>query len=160
MTIRRAMNLLGLSFLAAGLVCLVVFHFLPGDEAFEEGRGWRIWLEVWDGLRDPDLQDDPEGMIGLCSFLGLVALVLVSPFFFGVLRRSRLIWWMATLFSGVATMGLWAVVLRANSWEQIGVAGAVLLAAPLCNLVGLMLLRGERGVGEVPSGAAIGEGNP
>lgn len=160
MTIRRAMNLLGLSFLVVGLLCLALFHFLPGDEAFDEGRGWRIWLEVWEGVRHPALLSDPGEMIGLCSFLGLVVLVLVSPFFFGVLLRSRLAWWMATLFSGMATMGLWTVVLRLNSWEQIGLAGAVLLAAPLSNLIGLMLLRGNRERPGFPAGAPLDGENP
>ena len=155
MTIRRAMNLLGLAFLIVGLLCFVAFHFLPGD-AFHEGRGWRIWLEVWQGVSDPDLLNDSEGMIGMCSFLGLVALVLVSPFLFGVFLRSRLVWWMATLFSGLATMGLWVVVLGQNSWEQLGLAGSVLLASPLCNLVGLMLLRGERRVAEPLAGPSVG----
>lgn len=159
MTIRRIMNLFGLSFLIIGLLCFAVFHFLPGDAAFDEGRGWRIWLEVWEGVKDPGALSDSEEMIGLCSFLGLVALVVVSPFLFGVLRRSRLVWWMATLFSGLATMGLWVVVLRVNTWEQIGVAGAVLLASPLCNLIGLMLLRGERRAPDSPAVAPIQEEN-
>lgn len=144
MSSRRAMNLLGLSFLVVGFLCLALFHFLPGDEAFDEGRGWRIWLEVWEGIKDPDLQNDPGGMIGMCSFLGLVALVVASPFLYVVLQRSRLMWWMATLFSGISTMGLWVVVLSVNSPEQIGLAGAVLLASPALNLIGLLLLRGER----------------
>ncbi|QJE98196.1 hypothetical protein [Luteolibacter luteus] len=155
MTTRRATNLLGLSFLVVALVCLAVFHFLPGEE-FEEGRGWRIWLEVWDVIRDPDMENSPEGMIGISCFVGLVGLMLVSPFLFGVLRKSRLAWWLVTIFSGLATMGLWVVLLSVNSPDQIGLSGMVLLAAPACNLIGLLLLRGDDRTPRRP----VEEGNP
>jgi hypothetical protein len=159
MTIHRAMNLLGLAFLVTSLLCFAVFHFLPG-EAFDEGRGWRIWPEIWEGVRDPGFLQDVDGLIGVGCFLCFIALVVASPFLFGVFRRSRLAWWLATLFSGLATMGFWVAVLRLNSWDQLGVAGSVLLASPLCNLIGLMLLRGERRVAEPLAGPSIEQGNP
>lgn len=159
MTLHRAMNLLGLAFLVIGLVCLVVFHFLPG-EAFDEGMGWTIWPEMWEGLREPGFFDDVDASIAIGSFLCLVAVVVASPFLFWIFRRSRLAWWLAILVSGLTTMGFCISVLRLNTWNELGTAGTVLLAAPLCNLVGLMLLRGDRRAGDTLAEPPIEEEKP
>ena len=79
----------------------------------------------------------------LILFMATVLLV-VSPFMTGVLRKSRLSWWMVTTMSALSSVVLLLLVLVRSGASNVGVGGWFLLAAPLLNLAGLLMVRGSR----------------
>ena len=148
---RRTMNLLALAFLIASLLLLGAFHALPMETGEDPERGWAIWVEVWGILLNPEqLSGDISGAIAFVSFLTFVGLIACCPFLIGLLRRSRLLWWMATILSGIATIGFSALVLGdiaegnnpdlRETWPGM----VCLLASPVLNFIGLLFIRGER----------------
>jgi hypothetical protein len=148
----RWMNLIALAILVTALIAFVAFHFLviqtyvdPGFGQAEE-RGWRIWLEVYEFLKDPD-PGEIEAMVGVSSFMASVVLVVASPLLVPVFSRSRWAWWIAVLVSGSAMCGLGGVVLLGPSADpSYAVPGPgihCLLAVLVLNFTGLLFIRRE-----------------
>lgn len=133
------MNLSAVLLFVAGLGSFAMFHLLPG---FEETAGWKVWLEVGMMFRDLDFFDDPGQFVILASFLMITVLIVVSPFLTAVFRQSRLCWWMATVMSGLACIAFLVLVLDLNEVERLGAGGWCLLAAPVLNLGGFLMIRG------------------
>ncbi|MCW1884672.1 hypothetical protein OKA04_08020 [Luteolibacter flavescens] len=145
------MNFSAVLLFVAALASFAVFHFFPG---FTETAGWKVWLEVWDMIQGLDFLDDPGEFAILASFLMITVLIVVSPFLTAVFRKSRLCWWMATVMSGVASIAFLVLVLDINETKSLGKGGWCLLAAPVLNLGGFLMIRGasEKGDGS-PFGA-------
>ena len=149
------MNLLALAFLIVAFVLLVAFHFMPLDDSTP---GWAIWPGIVEMgrelVRNPEMLEWSGGwetVILIAVFPCLALLVFAAPWLVGVLGRSRVLWWIATLLAGVSTICLWTLILKnvpAEGYHQPMVA---LLAIPLLNLGGLLLIRGQRReAGSVP----------
>lgn len=136
------MNLLALAVLVTSLLLFIVFHFVPTPEGDE--KGWQIWSEIAGLVTDPEILDEPLEVIAVASFICFSVLVVGCPFLVFFLRRSRLLWWLAVVMSGIATVGFWGFIVTTNTWENLGQSGLIILATPVANLVGLLLLRGER----------------
>lgn len=131
---------MSLAFLISAMVLFVAFHFLTGFVG--EGPGWKIWQEIWRAcVRPAELAQQPMAAIGIASFLNFTLLILVSPFLTQVWVKSRLAWWFATIFSGLATAGFWLIILRQHPHQNLASGGYVVLLAPLLNFFGLILAR-------------------
>ena len=143
--LHRVMNLVSLAFLIASAATFAAFHFLVGFTNQDEGsRGWTVWTEIWDIVRETSVLEDPAAVIALASFFTFVVLVLCSPFLRALYRKSRVIWWLVTVMSGMATIGFAMAVFSNNPPENLRAGGICLLVTPLLNLVGLLLIRGEK----------------
>lgn len=138
----RTVNLAPLLVLAGGLVSFAIFHFLPG---FGNSAGWKIWPELGGVLLMPSYVLREPGLFAtVVSFLMVALLIVASPFLTGVLRKSRLCWWMAVTMSALASIAFLLLVLRQNVPSNVGIGGWFLLAAPLINLAGLLMIRRPR----------------
>jgi len=137
----RVLNLISLAFLVASLISFMLFHVL--EDSLTEGKGWRVWLEIWEMIRDPSFFEEPRNMMAAASFFTVTLLITCSPAMVPLFRRSRLLWWLAAVFSGLATITFWLIVLLINDPQTIGLSAWCLLAAPVLNLTGLFLIRGE-----------------
>ena len=134
-------NLSALLLLAAGLVSFVVFHLVPG---FKAKVGWELWVEVGQAFQRLSFLRDPSVFVPLASFLMLTVLIVASPFLTGVLRKSRLCWWMATTMSALAAIAFTVLIVWRHGPSAFGLGGWFLFAAPLFNLLGLLMIRGSR----------------
>lgn len=137
----RLLNLTSLAFLVGALLIFVAFHFLPGFGS--EDPGWKVWPAIWDVFLDLDVLSEAIDVILIACFLSQTVVVSFAPFLFAILQRSRVLWWLAVVLAGTSTFGIWIGVLENNSVDDLGSSGLALLAAPLVNLVGLLLLRGQ-----------------
>lgn len=137
----RTLNLTSLAFLISALLLFVAFHLLSGFGS--EDQGWRVWPEIWKFLQEIDIQSEAIDVILVSCFLSQALVVSLFPFLFTILQRSRVLWWLALILAGTSTFGIWIGVLENNSVDDLGSSGVALLAAPLVNLVGLLLLRGQ-----------------
>jgi hypothetical protein len=149
----RRMNLIALALLITSLIAFITFHFLPtisGEEIDREGydpnefKGWTIWEEIGNFAKSPNIGDFQE-MIGVSTFLTGVLLILSSPFLIPVLRRSRLVWWIATLGSGLVLTGLGGLLVISNldPDDNPGPAIYCILASLALNFLGLLFIRRE-----------------
>ena len=78
--------------------------------------------------------------IGLASFLNFSLLIVVSPILKNVWPKSRLAWWGAVIFSGLAAAGFWAMLYQGTGFNP-DLGGWCLLLAPVLNFIGLLLAR-------------------
>ena len=148
----RWMNLIALAILVTALIAFAAFHFLvvqtyvdPGLAGQPEERGWTIWLEVYEFFKDPD-PDETQAMIGVASFLAATALVIACPLLVPVFNRSRWLWWIAIMASGVAMCGLGGILLFSPSDPGYAVPGPAihcLVAVLVLNFAGLLFIRRE-----------------
>ena len=147
------MNLIALALLVTALIAFIAFHFLPTISGVEVDRrgydpsdfeGWTIWEEIGNFAKAPNIGDFQE-MIGVSTFLTGVVLILSSPILIPVLRRSRLVWWIATLGSGLVLTGLGGLLVINNLEPalQPGPAIYCLLASLALNFLGLLFIRRE-----------------
>jgi len=141
----RMWNLFSLVLLTAGLVSFAVFHFVPGTNT---GAGWEIWVDLTEVLRRPELLKGPETSVIVASFLMISFLIVASPFLTGMLRKSRPCWWMAATMSALATIAFTLVLAGPHGPSTFRFGDWALCAAPLFNLLGLLMIRGSR----APSG--------
>ncbi len=138
----RTAQLISKTFLFLALGVFIAFHFL---RAFDEMRGWMLWLEVGEILQNPsNLLDDPAAGAILSLFFMATLLIPSSPFLGPVWIRSKLAWGVCTFFAGVAAAGWWVwlftLVLHEVPMELIG-GGWCLIAAPTLNFTGLLWAR-------------------
>lgn len=148
----RWMNLIALAILVTALIAFAAFHFLvvqtyvdPGLAGQPAERGWTIWLEVYEFFKDPD-PDETQAMIGVASFLAATVLVIACPLLVTVFNRSRWLWWIAVLASGVAMFGLGSILLFSlpdPSYAVPGPAIHCLVAVLVLNFTGLLFIRRE-----------------
>ena len=146
------MNLIALAFLVTAVIAFAAFHFLlidihvdPVLTGQSEERGWTIWVEVYEFLKDPD-PGESQAMIGVASFLASTALVIACPLLVPVFNRSHWLWWIAVLTSGAAMCGLGGVLLLSHSDPSYSVPGPAiycLLAVLVLNFTGLLFIRRE-----------------
>lgn len=128
--------------LATALAAYGVFHFLPATKSDPEENGWKLWVELWDVIRNPESLGEPLTAVGVSSFLTFSVLIAAAPFLGIIWRKSRIAWWMAVIFSGLAAGGFWFMVLVNHSPDEELLAGAwSLMAAPVLNCAGLLLAR-------------------
>jgi hypothetical protein len=137
------LGLVSTSLLTVALLLFVAFHFLPPnppapDQAVSE-VGWEIWPEIWDLLQDPEQLSEPLTAVGLSSFLTFSLLIVSSPFLGFLWRKSRIAWWGAFIFSGLAAAGFWLMIVAQDTADDLGSGGWCLLAAPVFNCVGLLV---------------------
>ena len=137
----REMSVLPVLVLATGLLSFAIFHSLPG---FGYRYGWVTWVELVGVLGSPELLREPGLFATLACFIMATVLLVVSPFMTRVLRKSRLSWWMATTMSALSSVVLLLLVLGRSGAANVGVGGWFLLAAPLLNLAGLLMVRSSR----------------
>ncbi len=151
----RSRNLLALVFLIVAFLLLAVFHFMPLSEGY---RGWKIWPSILEFTRElarrPGILEWPggwEAVLLIAAYPCMALLVIAAPWFIGVLGRSRVTWWIATLLAGVSTICLWTILLRSGPGDGYFRTMLVLLVIPVLNLAGLLLIRPEqREAGLVP----------
>jgi hypothetical protein len=157
----RRMNLIALALLITALIACVAFHFLPtiSGEEIDRGeydpndfKGWTIWEEIGNFAKSPNIGDFQE-MIGVSTFLTGVLLILSSPFLIPVLRRSRLVWWIATIASGLVLTGLGGLLVISNLEpdDQPGPAIYCLLVSLALNFLGLLFIRRELPAAPLPA---------
>ncbi len=132
-----------MTLLIAALVLFVAFHFLPGFGPNE--KGWHVWPYLSHTLLNPRfLIQQPTNCIANASFLNFSLLIVVSPFLTRILRKSRLVWWLATSFSGLAAVGFFVVISsETHDLHRLGWGILCLLIAPFLNFSGLILARGN-----------------
>ena len=133
---KRLRMLISWLLLVGAFVVLLAAHGLP---SFGNDRGWRVWEETLNFLQSPDPLNDPLVSVGVASFLTFTVLILVAPFIHWVWRRSRLVWWLATGFSGLATLGFLTMLVMEHSEGAIyGAGGWCFMIAPILNFAGLV----------------------
>jgi hypothetical protein len=138
-----------LAFVAA-LISFIAFHFVefwhftePDLDA--DTTGWRIWTEIPTTMGSPSHLDGVQMIFWSC-FLTSSLLVASSPFLVGVVRVSRLAWWIGALTSGVATIALGGFLISlVSDHAEIspGLGFTLLLAAMLLNFLGFFFIRRE-----------------
>ena len=150
----RRMNLIALALLITALIAFTAFHFLPvmaetefariGAAPDEINAGWSIWQEIGNFFVAPRI-DDSQAMIGISTFLTCVVLILACPFLVPLFRRSRLVWWIATIASGLVLTGLGGLLVITNLApdDHPGPAIFSLLASLALNFLGLLFIRRE-----------------
>ncbi len=148
----RRMNLIALALLITALISFAAFHGLefqiyvdPSMQVEDDNRGWRVWPELVDFVRDLDFSD-PRDLIAWAGFLCATLLIAASPALIPVFRASRLAWWLAALVSGTAMLGLGGVLLLDPpdpSWSVPGPGYFCLLGALALNFIGLLFVRRE-----------------
>jgi drug/metabolite transporter (DMT)-like permease len=148
----RRMNLIALALLITALIAFVAFHFLavtiytdPGLISKSQEFGWELWPALVDFLKDADF-DELQGMVAASAFLTYCLLVVASPFITTILRKSRLIWWITVIASGVAMCGFGGMVLISDSDPSFSIPGPGLyciLASLALNFLGLLFIRRE-----------------
>jgi hypothetical protein len=134
---KRLRMLISWLLLVGAFVVFLAAHGLP---AFgEEDRGWSTWVDLWVLLGDVDDLLDPLLAVGAASFLTFTVLIVVAPFIHWVWRRSRLVWWLATGFSGLAMLGFLTMIRVDHSEGAIyGAGGWCFMIAPVLNFAGLV----------------------
>ena len=139
----RVMNLVALGFFVTALLALGGFHLTAWDLGFRI-HGWRIWPALWSMAQAPDFSDTIES-IGLIMFPSFVVLAVCSPFLIGVLRKSRLAWWLLVLFSGICliSVGLFAISESSlpDNPDQLGPGFFCLAGALTMNFFGMLFVR-------------------
>ena len=138
------MNRVALAFLIASVATFTAFHFLPLAKQDDGAQGWSFWVGIADVVRMPSVLRDPEAGVALASLATFVVLVLCSPFLTGFYRRSRVLRWLATVMSGLATAGFWITFGRGTFPEDMSAGVICLFVTPVLTLVGLLLIRGEK----------------
>ena len=146
------MNLIALAILVTALIAFAAFHFLviqiyvdPSIMGQSEERGWKLWLETYEFLKYPD-PSETQAMVGIASFLASTVLVIACPLLVPVFNRSRWLWWLVVLASGVAMCGLGGVLLLSPLDPSYAVPGPgmyCLLAVLVLNFTGLLFIRRE-----------------
>ena len=142
-----------LGFLGAAFLLFVGFHVLSG---FGEVAGWTVWPELW-GLPYDLKSLNAQSSVVIAAFLSFSFLILVSPFLGSVWRKSGWALWGTRIFSGLSGAAFWLMYCVSNTGIGVnppGAGGWCLLAAPLFNLVGLLLAGpgGSRSHGQDPVG--------
>ncbi len=152
------MNLGALGFFIAALLALAGFHFMAWWGNEPNSQGWHTWLELAEMVQARNFSDPIENT-GLVMFPTSIALMLASPLLIGVLRRSRLVWWLLVLSSGACLIALGAFAFAISITEDADSHGPgfyCLLAALVLNLIGMFLVR--RDIPTTPLSAELGEG--
>jgi len=139
------------------LPCSHSFLQVPGEEpGWEAFFGHEIWRDILPSvadLRDPDMLD----LSYSAGFLLHALLVVSCPLLVVPVSHSRLLWWALVLCSGMCAISLvgvlgWFVVteVAAEPNVRLGVGVVPFFAAPMLNLIGLLLVRkaGGRPAGE------------
>jgi hypothetical protein len=156
----RRMNFVALAVLVTGLISLVAFHlivFVDHGPGGAMSYGWEVWPEIWEAMKDPDLNDIAD-LIATSAFLTSVLLILIAPFAIPLFRASRLGWWVATIVSGMALVGLSGVLLANYSDEpsdfaRLGPGFYCLIASQILNFLGFTFIRREH-VPDLPGGGS------
>ena len=137
------LGLVSTSILCVALLLFIAFHFFPinapDPDIGPNEVGWEIWPSLWDVLQDPAELSEPLTAVGISSFLTFSLLTVASPFLGFLWKKSRVAWWGAFIFSGLAAAGFWLMVFADASTDELGSGGWCLLAAPVFNCVGLLL---------------------
>lgn len=137
----RMRRILSMTLLLAALGMFVAFHFLTTltDPDYTK-KGWKVWTELYDLLRNPENLDPWIG-IAVSSFLMFTLLISGTPFLSIVWQRSRMVWGMVTVFSGLsaACFALRLVVL--DGVGDLALGGWFAVTAPFLNFLGLLLAR-------------------
>jgi len=144
------MNRIARVVFVAALTSFVAFHFVEFWHFTEPGFdpdtiGWRIWTELPMTFRRLSHVDGMQ-MIFWSGFLTSSLLLASSPFVAGVLRISRLAWWIGTLTSGAANIAFGCVFIPlVSETAEIspGPGFCFLLAAILLNFLGFFFIRRE-----------------
>jgi|688.fasta_scaffold269585_3 hypothetical protein len=133
---KRLRMLISWLLLVGAFVVFLAAHGLP---SFGNDRGWWVWEGILVFLRSSDPLNDPLVSVGTASFLTFTVLILVAPFIHWVWRRSRLVWWLATGFSGLAMLGFLTMIGKFHSEETTYNPGAwCFMIAPVLNFAGLV----------------------
>ena len=140
----RVMNLVALAFFITALLALGGFHFLSWWKHVSF-PGWGIWNEMMGRVQSRDFSE-PLANICLLMFPCFTALALSTPFLIGVLRRSRLAWWLLVLFSGgcLISVGAFAITISSpapDEPDQRGPAFYCLMASLGLNFLGMLFVR-------------------
>lgn len=144
------MNRIARVLFLSALASFIAFHFV-GFWHFKESdsdvdtTGWRIWTEMPMTMRSLSHVNGVRMIFWSC-FLTSSLLVASSPFLIGVVRVSRLAWWIGVLTSGVATLALGGFLISLvsdHSEISPGPGFILLLAALLLNFLGFFFIRRE-----------------
>lgn len=141
----RVMNLVAVGLFITALLALFGFHVTEWESGMGSGiHGWVIWPALWSMAQAPDFSDTIES-IGLIMFPSFVVLAVCSPFLIGVLRKSRLAWWLLVLFSGTCliSVGLFAISESSlpDNPDQLGPGFFCLANALAMNFLGMLFVR-------------------
>ncbi|WP_265593964.1 hypothetical protein [Haloferula sp. BvORR071] len=136
-----------------GLLAFVAFHLLvvdyyvdPAIAGGAEPRGWEVWEAMWEFCKSPDLGEMPETLV-LPSFVCSALLAVTSPFLVPVFRKSRPLWWLGVLVSGLVLLSLGGVTLATPVDPEISVPGPgtyCCLGALVLNFLGFLFVRREQ----------------
>lgn len=127
-------------FLVTALLLFVAFNLLPG---FKETAGWTVWPDLWNQAQDLKSWD-ARGAVMIAAFLSFSFLILVSPFLGSVWRKSRWALGGTLIFSGLSGGAFWLMycigIMGDHDVASPAAGGWCLLAAPLFNFLGLLLV--------------------
>lgn len=129
-----------LGFLVTALLLFVAYNLLPG---FLETAGWTVWPDLWNQAQDLKSWD-ARGAVVVAAFLSFSFLILVSPFLGSVWRKSGWALWGTLIFSGLSGATFWLMycigIMGDHDASPPGAGGWCLMAAPLFNFLGLLLV--------------------
>jgi hypothetical protein len=119
----RKSDLLARVILAVALVLFLLSIFLvnmrwedpfTGGMGWQEDRGYDLWKMMYEALLFEDLDHVTRFLIS-ASVVGS-AMILVAPFLVGVLSRSRPLWWLGIICSGIS-LAAYAPVMIWSQWQ-------------------------------------------
>lgn len=116
-----------------GIICLAIFHF---SKINSEMRGWHLWIFLFEFLRDAEIFDNVEGLLGFSGFITLSFTTFASPLLFGWICRNAWIKWCLVVFSVMAAGTMWYFVFSEGA-ERMD----LLATAPTFTLIGLLCVK-------------------
>lgn len=130
------------AFLGASVIAFGSFHFI-GDPLAGGDAGWTVWRELWEIATNPSSVDDAFSWVGIASFLLASLLLVTAPFLGGVWLKSKLVWWLSLVLSGIAAVGVVGVMLINTLAAESGIPAVliVLMAAYGLNFLGILFAR-------------------
>ncbi|MGC4014270.1 MAG: hypothetical protein QM755_07085 [Luteolibacter sp.] len=137
------MNRLSLVLLILSAVFYGVFMVARVDEV---NRGWTAWAEVVDHFQSGNWQTEDAQLhenILMGGFITTSFLAVAGPFFWPLLRRSRLCWWVMMTLAAGASVAI-GLLLYLTLKDDYPLALWWLGAALTAHLGGLICVRGTR----------------
>lgn len=138
-------NRIALCCLVLALAGFVAFHFLPWvprSEGHFDGRV--IWRNISGKLLSTSW--DSRDLLATTGLLTGALVIVSGPFLLPVLRASRLAWWLFTVISALATIGLSGLLLfhiianPYNSSRPPSLGVICIIVSQFLNLLGLCFI--------------------
>ena len=129
-------NKVALALMIAGVLSFAAFHFVRFDT---HNVGWRLWLALFEIIKDGGIFADREALLGFSGFLTLAITTVASPLLISWLFQNAWIKWCLVAFSAMAASIMWYFLIIEGGAFMI-----LLTTTPTLTLTGLLFLKSDR----------------